>query len=1287
MLAFKQRGIAVFRIILSAIIFCAVISLSAAESDRLDISTSNSGVEISFSPSNIENFSTQNISTSFGDFTLLSLPDAQWTTTPGEPLLPVYVFVLGLPANGDVKFDYDIVWGETHRLDYPIMPADSAFWENGEIENVPIAPSSRIYRAKGNYPQDPVRFEDSGFLRSQRLGRIIITPVKYEPQNGYLNFAKEVKIHISFDASGKFVDEGDFEKVFKNMLINYQQAKNMRRQRTIVNIPDNPFAPSDVWYRSAVHSGGVFAITSQWLEDAGLDPNNVNPAEIRVFTYGVGILSLEIDDMPTLEEISLISIGNGDETFDNSDTLLVYIPDPEPWTASAGDPIWYQSPYCDSTSVWIAIGGDFSEPAKRSAEISVVGAAEERNFGWTFSHIGEDLFFDEEDKIWYWQRIESQTALFVSDPRISTERFPNGFIRANPSSNCIAIDCNSASYSCSEAWTNGVNSFVPGSNIITFQYSDTVFFRYAEMRYLIELMPQDGILHFLTDTLSPVPSNENPVRFDLSDFDEPMVIDVTNYPDIRWLATGEIGENFYFDDTYPQREYFVFESGSSGTITQLPSPQVLNDFSLWDEPQTQTDYIILAPKSLDPSNLADFQESNGLDVKIYNIEDIMTQFGFGRYDPTAIRNFLCYIYNRADEPKPQYAVFIGDGHYDYKHVITDSKIYFPPAMLASHFTDAFFSTFEDSGVTLEMMSGRLPARTQTELEDIIAKTIDYSNCAPFGKWRINTILTADDEYRDDGRVDNLSYTCNNSDIAVNYLPPQAFFDPVYLVDYPRTSTLRKPEATDALMNYMRSSGVWVNWIGHGNYHLWAHEHLLNFPGDMTRWQCGKKLPLMSSFSCYVGEFFRIGGKECISELLLREPDNGAIAAISATSGSSPTSNQNMNRRLAQNIFADEPMPIAGAMISARNGLYPSHDSQYILFGDPALTLAYPYRNISLDVQPDTITPGIWLQVSGTADDTVDGTAMLFLQGPLIYKHYDSPIIDASCDYAHPGKILFAGAASVSNGEFALPIFVPKILSDTTGYKIIAYIYSDENCYNASSAITDIPANPSVANDIIDTTGPEIDITFDAEDFNDGETVCSQDGSLPVQIALSDSHGIDMGTTPGHGITLQLDDEFNRVDVSQNLTYVLDNPTQAVVKYTFEDVAYGGHTVCVQAWDNLGNPSQKCIDLELKQCSSDICNVLPYPNPFQNDGVDITFSLAGSGTEADITLTIFSIAGRKIYSTSKTTNKEFDWLHWNGRASNGEFVARGAYIYVLQAKLHSSNGKTETKTVRGKIVKK
>ena len=1245
----------------------------------VDVRTSANELHISFSVPKID---TATVSNQFGEFIELKSPDANYTTICGAPKLPVFVIPIGVPQ-GSVEIDYSVQWDAPCNLKFQIFPAESVYWDKTSLETKNVPPKQRYYRAKSNV-DTLVRFKELGWLRSQRIGQIVIEPVRYDATTGEIAIAKSIDISVKFPKfSGQIIDEGDFEKIFKNMLANYEQAKHFRVRRQTIDVPDNPFANSDNWYRVAVKEGGVYAITRDWLE-AGISPDNIEPQNIRIFIGGIGTLPMSVDSaLPTLKEIPALFIGDDNETFETDETLMVYVPGPEWWTADAGNPIWHPSPYCDSVSVWFAFGGDFPEPAKRLHDIEISGEIDTADYGWTFAHIGEDTYYDEyEGNGWYWQLIYYQTGIYFSDPRITDKVLPNGGISVVPSSRLQTVECNGVAHSVSggTVWVDELRS---GSNSIVCNYSggydgdSTVYFDYIEMEYEIELQPENAELHFFTrDTIEPT-------RYILEDFDEqPIVWDVSDITNIRQLAVYSYDGNFTFVDSIDKREYYVFERSA---VRSFPEPVAESNFKLWQNGSQSFDYLILSPSIFNTSSLENYERDRGYNAGTITVEDIMREFGFGRYDPTAIRNFLCYAYNTADDPKPQYAAFVGDGHYDYRYKLTDTPEYFPPAMFASRQTDVFYATFDSDGF-MEMMSGRIPARSQQELDYFVSKIENYSDCAPFGEWRIRSIMVGDDEYRTDGRNDNLTYTTNTSTLIESVLPARMISDPVYLIEYPRAPSLKKPEAKEALLSKINNGAVYLNYIGHGNYHLWAHEHILNLPGDLSSFENGDYLPLVCSFSCDVAQFYLLGGKESIAELLVRKSSGGAIATISATAGSFASNNQTLNTHLIENLFSTEPISISGALIVSRAGLYSNHDSQYIIMGDPAQILAFPYDGISIDINPDTLVAGQWDTVSGITSVPFDGVAKIFLFAPNQNKFYESPVSGVgSCRYTVPGKILFAGAASVDSGYFNLPIFVPKNLSSTYGYKIVVYAYGPDNCSNASGAISNVYTNLESGIDVFDTTGPQISITFDKSAFIDGTTVCSDDGSLPITVTLSDEHGISMGAQTGQGILLQLDDEFHRVDISQNLEYAVDDPTTATASYTFADVRYGGHTVCVQAWDNLGNASQKCVDLELENCTADIDNALPYPNPF-HDGVDITFSLAGADASADVTLEIYTLAGRKIYSSSKTTAEPFDWIHWDGKSKFGEPVARGVYIYVLKTKLHSADGKTHTKTLRGKLVK-
>jgi len=1256
---------------------------------NVNVNTIGKSVEITFDVPAID---IGDIKTEYGDFVSIRANDADYSKEPGAPKLPVFVFSVGILPEGSVELEYQIDWGEPIKLTAPIVPVDSVFWEHSNVKSIPIPPRDEFYRIKATQPDEPVKFAENGWIRSQHIGRLIISPVKYNPVDGTIAIASSIIAKLNFTGhSGVSIDEGHFEQVLKSVLINYEQARMFRHHRVTIEIPDNPFAASDVWYRCAVREGGVFAITRDWFQTAELDPDIIDPHKIRIFESNIGTLPVVFDDtLPTLHEMALHYIGDDDDIFETGESLLVYVPGPEWWTGSSGMALWHKSPYCDSVSIWVALDGDFTEPVKRLNPISYTGEASQVDVGWTFSHYGIDQHYDEyEGYGWYWQLLYFSASANITDPRIAVDIAPNGWVAASPKPDSIC--CNSSCYRAisGTAW---IEEFQPGSNVITciYNYNPTwgdscVYLQYIDIQYAIELAPREAQLRFFTIEESyndSVPL----IEYTVSDFDEPPTVwDVSNIQNIRELSANPVGENYTFLDSAEIREYYIF---SHNSVKPLPEPVMENDFKLWENGAYEADYLILSSDIFDTSPLEDFEEGFiGLSTKTIDLDQIMKEFGFGRYDATAVRNYLCYAYNIAGYPKPQYAVFIGDGHYDYRHVLTTTPVYFPPAMYASKQSDIYYVTFDSMATPVEMISGRLPARSQSELEEMIDKMERYYPCAPFGDWRIRAVMAADDEYRTDGSNDRLTYAANNSNLIESEIPSRLIPDPVYLIEYPRAPSLKKPEARDALISKINRGCVWANWIGHGNYHLWAHEHILNLPGDLSGFQNSDKMPLISAFSCDVSQFYFLGGKECIGELLVRMADGGAIATIAATYGTFASTNHEMNKKLVRNLFGEAPISIGAAMVASRARLFPDSDASYILMGDPALTIAFAYDAIAVSTEPETLIAGEWITVTGTTATSFDGVAQIFLFAPNQSKYYESPVVGVGeLWYTVPGNIIFSGAASVNTGVFELDIFVPKNLVATDGFKIVVYAFGEEDCTNSSGALGNIFANLESGIDIIDTIGPEIDIHFDVASFGLSGIVCSKDGSLPVVIDLYDEHGISMGGRPGQGILLQLDDEFHTVDISQTLTYELDDPTRAQASYSFTDVEYGGHTVCVQAWDNMGNAMQECVDIELADCSAEIYDAIPYPNPF-HDGVDITFALAGTGATADVTLEIFSLGGRRIFSKSKYTSEPFDWLHWDGKSSSGEPVARGVYIFVLKADLKSIDGETHKKTLRGKIVKK
>jgi hypothetical protein len=97
----------------------------------------------------------------------------------------------------------------------------------------------------------------------------------------------------------------------------------------------------------------------------------------------------------------------------------------------------------------------------------------------------------------------------------------------------------------------------------------------------------------------------------------------------------------------------------------------------------------------------------------------------------------------------------------------------------------------------------------------------------------------------------------------------------------------------------------------------------------------------------------------------------------------------------------------------------------------------------------------------------------------------------------------------------------------------------------------------------------------------------------------------------------------------------------------------------------------------------VLQVLNYPNPFVSE-TSFTFILTGTHAPEELTIRVFTVAGRKIREIPvppASLQIGFNRIHWDGRDNDGDEIANGYYLYQVQMR---SNGKTDV--VIGKLVK-
>ena len=114
--------------------------------------------------------------------------------------------------------------------------------------------------------------------------------------------------------------------------------------------------------------------------------------------------------------------------------------------------------------------------------------------------------------------------------------------------------------------------------------------------------------------------------------------------------------------------------------------------------------------------------------------------------------------------------------------------------------------------------------------------------------------------------------------------------------YPQESTPggeRYPDAQLAIDRQVQDGALIVNYIGHGGERGWSHERILNTT-TIQNWENLARMPLFMTATC---ELARFDDPEVDSagEMMVRNPNGGAIAMLTTTRVVFSGSNQQLNR--------------------------------------------------------------------------------------------------------------------------------------------------------------------------------------------------------------------------------------------------------------------------------------------------------------------------------------------------------------------------------------------------------
>ena len=413
-----------------------------------------------------------------------------------------------------------------------------------------------------------------------------------------------------------------------------------------------------------------------------------------------------------------------------------------------------------------------------------------------------------------------------------------------------------------------------------------------------------------------------------------------------WVDTAGIGVQYFVSTesgfiSTPQMEEFNKVNNTEDEIRDLRNGSNRADYLVITHP----DFKIEAEELLKHKK----ETGKFSDPKITYVEDIYREFSGGNQDPAAIRNFLLYAHNIVNwSVAPDYVLFLGSGHYDYKGYSTQEKNYIPTAQYFDRYwkcVEDFFSCITpgefviNDTVAPDLFLGRITCLSISEAKIVVDKIIETEGeNADYGAWRNRLLLIADDDLQGGGQQDFIQhYTSTEAieDIAKGHRPSLEIRK-VYLFEYEWNEIYQKPEASAALFNEIDNGVAFACFFGHGNHIAWTDEGILN--KDMLgNFHNSKRYPVICAFSCSVG-YFDEPGPSCLAGLLVKLANAGAIATVSSSRTAFASANTSMAETFYDYLYDKQASRTLGQAYAATKavGVGNRNLKHYILLGDPSI---------------------------------------------------------------------------------------------------------------------------------------------------------------------------------------------------------------------------------------------------------------------------------------------------------------------------------------------------------------
>lgn len=1095
---------------------------------------------------------------------------------------------------------------------------------------------------------------------------------------------------VSLSFNPIYIDKGVLKRVISieiNKINNFNKISSNYSTQNIVN----SVLTSGDFYRFSVEKSGVYRLSKSFLESIGFN-TNTDPRTIKIYGNGGRMIPLlnSIPHPSDLEENSIEFVGEEDGRFDSQDYILFYAEGVDVWNSESQTHVnlFEEKAYYFVTSS--------SGNGKRIQQATQPTS----NPSTTFTLFDDYTFYEKDlfnlgklGRKWVGEEFNIETTMdFDFDiPNLNTSFPVNVYINlvsASQGNAFFKVKVNNQNLSnvnflslSAVQYVSGVENIVnqdinvAGSAIkVSLDYdkngvpSSKGYLDYIAIRSKRNLVGYNKQFLFKNEAQQ---NNIGVGQYSITSASNiSRVWDVTDIYNVSsYLNDSQSTFNFKVN-LGTERKYVAVDLNDTFTPSRVTNSKVVNQnlkgtIFLNNQGAFQDiDYLIITPKFLlnQAEKLAQFHRNYfSYNVKVVTLEKIYLEFGSGRQDIAAIRNFIKYVYQNAstDSKRVQFVNLFGDASFDYKNRIPNNTNVVPVfhglnpnqspvnnftnfSLINTFMADDFFALLDDNEGNmvgafdgLDVAVGRMLVNNTMQADEMVEKVIGYYDVESYGRWRNNYAILTDDaqNYTDVGLQFDLNNLIDDLNDANQFINVQKIHTDAYIQEVSAGGD-RYPKAASDFIDAFEKGALVLNYYGHGGENGFASERLFEINSAINL-NNKFNLPLLVTMTC---DFTRFDNpfKETGGEYTYWNKNGGAIALISTTRPIFIPVALSMNNVF--NTFLYQPqnnvqLTIGEALRRAK--ILNTNPNRRVVscIGDPALMLAIPkpkvvltkINNVPVLQNTEVLNALSYATLAGEITDN-NGNLLSNYNGDLAVQIFDKEINRVTLGndgltgqnpggstYAgnfYPantliqmpfktlGETIFRGNASVVNGKFEFGFVVPRDIKIPIGTGKVSF-YAKANQPNLQDQ-TGYDFSVNIGG--INLNAPEDNIPPTVKLYmNDTNFVYGGiTNESPFFLAyLEDQNGMNTASGIGHDMIAILDgNELEPYILNDYYETENDNYQKGLIKFPFRNLSPGLHTITFKAWDVYNNLVTAEIQfIVVGDENIKLENVLNYPNPF------------------------------------------------------------------------------------------